>query len=128
MRTNVCGLRNAKQHRVRRYTSYPVIYKLRTCCGVDTIGRTMRLGAYPADLKEDRSPTASTTRPVIFRAPPASLPNSIGSSGRLLTEQGSIISGVSPTRTSSRSVRMRHPWFHGCTELQPEIQIRKAKQ
>src|SRR5262245_63594149 len=32
-------------------TPYPVIYKLRDLLGIDTIGGTMRLGAYPADLK-----------------------------------------------------------------------------
>src|SRR5262245_66019205 len=33
------------------YPPYPVIYKLRDLLGIDTIGGTMRLGAYPADLK-----------------------------------------------------------------------------
>src|SRR5438105_8483573 len=48
---NVCGLKNANSTEFDANTPYPVIYKLRDLLGIDTIGGTMRLGAYPADLK-----------------------------------------------------------------------------
>src|SRR5205823_543489 len=48
---NVCGLGSANSTEFEAATPYPVIYKLRDLLGIDTIGGTMRLGAYPADLR-----------------------------------------------------------------------------
>src|SRR4026209_2920281 len=48
---NVCGLKGANSTEFDANTPYPVIYKLRGLLGIDTIGGTMRLGPYPADLK-----------------------------------------------------------------------------
>src|SRR5205814_1504037 len=48
---NVCGLKDANSTEFDSNTPYPVIYKLRDLLGIDTIGGTMRLGAYPANLK-----------------------------------------------------------------------------
>jgi CTP synthase len=47
---NVCGLASANSTEFDAGTPYPVIYKLRDLLGIDTIGGTMRLGAYPAQL------------------------------------------------------------------------------
>ena len=47
---NVCGLTDANSTEFEPNTPNPVIYKLRDLLGIDTIGGTMRLGAYPADL------------------------------------------------------------------------------
>src|SRR5215831_14510169 len=49
---NVCGLKSANSTEFDSNTPYPVIYKLRDLLGIDTIGGTMRLGAYPADLRQ----------------------------------------------------------------------------
>src|SRR5207302_8893307 len=48
---NVCGLKNANSTEFDANSPSPVIYKLRDLLGIDTIGGTMRLGAYPAQLK-----------------------------------------------------------------------------
>src|SRR3989442_10228234 len=48
---NVCGLKNGDSTEFDANTPPPVIYKLRDLLGIDTIGGTMRLGAYPAQLK-----------------------------------------------------------------------------
>src|SRR5207248_10281746 len=94
---NGCGLKAANSTEFDSNTPYPVIYKLRDLLGVDTIGGTMRLGAYPADLK------------------PGSLANRIYKSNviserhrhryefnrqfeQVLTENGLVISGVSPDK------------------------------
>src|SRR5579884_613771 len=47
---NVCGLENANTTEVDAATPYRVIYKLRELKGVDELGGTMRLGAYPCNL------------------------------------------------------------------------------
>jgi len=49
---NVCGLANADSTEFDGGTPYRVIYKLRELKGVDELGGTMRLGAYPCRLTE----------------------------------------------------------------------------
>ncbi|HSU89460.1 MAG TPA: CTP synthase, partial [Terriglobia bacterium] len=117
---NVCGLKNANSTEFDANTPYPVIYKLRDLLGIDTIGGTMRLGAYPADLK------------------PGSLANRIYKSNviserhrhryefnrqfeQVLTEKGLVISGVSPDKNFVEIVELpNHPWFLGC-QFHPEF-------
>ncbi len=49
---NVCGLADADSTEFNPATPYRVIYKLRELKGVDELGGTMRLGAYPCLLAE----------------------------------------------------------------------------
>jgi CTP synthase len=117
---NVCNLKGANSTEFDANTAYPVIYKLRDLLGIDTIGGTMRLGAYPADLK------------------PASLANRIYDGTMIserhrhryefnrqfeetLTAHGLIISGVSPDKNFVEIVELaNHPWFLGC-QFHPEF-------
>jgi len=117
---NVCGLKGANSTEFDANTPYPVIYKLRDLLGIDTIGGTMRLGAYPADLQ------------------PGSLANRIYSTNVIserhrhryefnrqfeknLTDSGLIISGVSPDKNFVEIVEIAdHPWFLGC-QFHPEF-------
>ncbi len=50
---NVCGLADADSTEFNPATPHRVIYKLRELKGVDELGGTMRLGAYPCRLAED---------------------------------------------------------------------------
>lgn len=50
---NVCGLLDADSTEFNPATPHRVIYKLRELKGVDELGGTMRLGAYPCHLAED---------------------------------------------------------------------------
>ncbi len=49
---NVCGLGDADSTEFNPATPHRVIYKLRELKGVDELGGTMRLGAYPCQLAE----------------------------------------------------------------------------
>ncbi len=49
---NVCGLADADSTEFNAAAPYRVIYKLRELKGVDELGGTMRLGAYPCELAE----------------------------------------------------------------------------
>src|SRR5918997_1421054 len=49
---NVCGLEKAHSTEFDNATPHRVIYKLRELKGVDELGGTMRLGAYPCQLAE----------------------------------------------------------------------------
>jgi CTP synthase len=117
---NVCSLKGANSTEFDANTAYPVIYKLRDLLGVDTIGGTMRLGAYPANLK------------------PGSLANRIYDSNviserhrhryefnrqfeNVLTDRGLIISGASPDKNFVEIVELAgHPWFLAC-QFHPEF-------
>jgi CTP synthase len=117
---NVCGLKGANSTEFDANTPYPVIYKLRDLLGIDTIGGAMRLGAYPANLK------------------PGSLANRIYDSTmiserhrhryefnrqfeEILTQNGLIISGVSPDKNFVEMVEIAdHPWFLAC-QFHPEF-------
>src|SRR5207244_9593035 len=50
---NVCGLERANSSEFDMSTPHRVIYKLRELKGVDELGGTMRLGAWPCLLKEE---------------------------------------------------------------------------
>jgi CTP synthase len=117
---NVCGLTAANSTEFDANTPFPVIYKLRDLLGIDTIGGTMRLGAYPADLK------AGSLANRIYRS------STISERHRhryefnrqfedRLTQNGLIISGVSPDKNFVEIVEIaEHPWFLGC-QFHPEF-------
>jgi len=120
---NVCGITDANSTEFEPNTPNPVIYKLRDLLGIDTIGGTMRLGAYPADLL------------------PGSLANKIYHASSIserhrhryefnrafektLTEHGLVISGVSPDKNFVEVVELAdHPWFLAC-QFHPEFKSR----
>ena len=70
---NVCGLEHANSTEFDPATPDRVIYKLRELKGVDELGGTMRLGAYPCRLAEGSFARAGLWRRRDQRAPPASL-------------------------------------------------------
>ena len=117
---NVCALKGANSTEFDANTPYPVIYKLRDLLGVDTIGGTMRLETYPANLK----PSSLTNR--IYDS------NVISERHRhryefnrqfenILTDRGLIISGVSPDKNFVEIVELAgHPWFLAC-QFHPEF-------
>jgi CTP synthase len=49
---NVCGLAGADSTEFEAGTPHPIIYKLRDLLGVEELGGTMRLGAYPCVLAD----------------------------------------------------------------------------
>jgi CTP synthase len=49
---NVCGIKDATSSEFDPDTAQPIIYKLRDLLGVEEMGGTMRLGAYPCRLRE----------------------------------------------------------------------------
>ncbi len=64
---HVCGLENADSTECDEETPHQVIYKLRDLLGVEELGGTMRLGAYPCELepglacRADLRPTGDLT-------------------------------------------------------------------
>src|SRR5262249_58302500 len=92
---NVCGLKNANSTEFDVNTPYPVIYKLRDLLGVDTIGGTMRLGAYPANLKPGSLANRIYGSPVISERHRHRYEFN-RQFEKTLTDHGLVISGASP--------------------------------
>ena len=70
---NVCGLADADSTEFNPGTPHRVIFKLRELKGVDELGGTMRLGAWPCQLKPDSFAYRAYETPRNQRAPPPPL-------------------------------------------------------
>ena len=117
---NVCGLKGANSTEFDSNTPYPVIYKLRDLLGIDTIGGTMRLGAYPADLKTGSLANRIYDSPVISERHRHRYEFN-RQFEKTLTDHGLIISAVSPDKNFVEIVELaQHPWFLGC-QFHPEF-------
>ncbi|HXU39299.1 MAG TPA: CTP synthase [Blastocatellia bacterium] len=117
---NVCALEGADSTEFDDDTPYPVIFKLRDLIGVEAMGGTMRLGAYPC------------------RVQPGSLAETIYAASDIserhrhryefnpryedqLGGHGMVFSGKSPDGKFIEIVELPdHPWFLGC-QFHPEF-------
>ena len=97
-----------------------MIYKLRDLLGVEEMGGTMRLGAYPCNLREGTLAHRIYGATRDQRAPPPPLrvqPEVL----ETLVEHGLVISGISPDGKFVEMVELAdHPWFLGC-QFHPEF-------
>jgi CTP synthase len=117
---NVCGLVGANSTEFEPAAPHRVIYKLRELLGVDELGGTMRLGAYPCRLAE-----ASFARRAYGAA-------EIGERHRhryefnreyeeVLTAHGLRVTGRTPDGVYVEICEIPdHPWFLGC-QFHPEF-------
>jgi CTP synthase len=123
---NVCGIKDATSSEFDPDTDHAVIYKLRDLLGVEELGGTMRLGAYPCRLKE------GTLARKIYGAAEISerhrhryevnqkyLP--------ALVEHGLVISGLSPDGKFVEMIELPdHPWYLGC-QFHPEYKSKPTE-
>jgi CTP synthase len=120
---NVCGLVEANSTEFEQNTPNPVIYKLRDLLGVDTIGGTMRLGAYPANLASGSRAHRVYNTAVISERHRHRYEFNRGFE-EILTRNGLVISGASPDKNFVEIVEIEdHPWFLAC-QFHPEFKSR----
>ncbi|HVO98660.1 MAG TPA: CTP synthase [Bryobacteraceae bacterium] len=117
---SVCGLANANSTEFDPATNNRVIYKLRELKGVDELGGTMRLGAYPCNLQEGSFARAA------YGA------SSISERHRhryefnrefeaVLKEHGLKLTGETPDGVYVEICELPdHPWYLGC-QFHPEF-------
>ena len=119
---NVCELKDADSTEFDLETPHPIIFKLRDLVGVEELGGTMRLGAWPcvltpgslvqdvyggADQISERHRHRYEFNPE-FR--------------QRLEKEGLVFSGVSPDGKFIEMIELSrdvHPWFVGC-QFHPE--------
>jgi CTP synthase len=117
---NVCGLANANSTEFDQAAPDRVIYKLRELKGVDELGGTMRLGAYPCNLAE-----GSYARAAYGQAEISERHRHRYEFNReyeaVLTGAGLRITGTTPDATYVEIVELPdHPFFLGC-QFHPEF-------
>jgi len=117
---NVCGLEEAHSSEFNPATSHRVIYKLRELRGVDDLGGTMRLGAYPCVLKSgSRTFSAYGQTEISERHRHRYELNR--EYEETLVAHGMKIVGASPDNSFAEVVEIeKHPWFVGC-QFHPEF-------
>jgi CTP synthase len=117
---NVCELEGADSTEFDSDARHPIIFKLRDLIGVEELGGTMRLGAYPCKLRE------------------GSLAEKVYGAGEIserhrhrfefnpryeesLSKNGLVFSGKSPDGKFVEIIELpHHPWFLGC-QFHPEF-------
>ncbi|OFV92750.1 MAG: CTP synthase [Acidobacteria bacterium RIFCSPLOWO2_12_FULL_54_10] len=117
---NVCGLEQADSSEFDPATPHRVIYKLRELRGIDELGGTMRLGAWPCRLSPGSTAhKAYDTLEISERHRHRYEFNR--EYEETLVAHGLRISGTTPDNTYVEIVEVPdHPWFLGC-QFHPEF-------
>ncbi len=120
---HVCGLEAADSTEFNPAAPHRVIYKLRELTGIDEMGGTMRLGAYPCLLAEDSfAHRAYGVREISERHRHRYEFNR--EYEQLLTSHGMRIAGRTPDSVYVEICEIPdHPWFLGC-QFHPEFKSR----
>jgi CTP synthase len=123
---NVCGIKDATSSEFDPDTDHAIIYKLRDLLGVEELGGTMRLGAYPCRLKE-----GSLARRIYGTAEISERHRHRYEVNQkylqILTEHGLVVSGLSPDGKFVEMVELPdHPWYLGC-QFHPEYKSKPTE-
>jgi CTP synthase len=120
---NVCGLEGAHSTEFDSNPPHRVIYKLRELLGVDELGGTMRLGAYPCLLAEGSFARQAYGAPEISERHRHRYEFN-REYEQILTNGGLRIAGQTPDSVYVEICEIReHPWFLGC-QFHPEFKSR----
>ncbi|MEM9598554.1 MAG: CTP synthase [Acidobacteriota bacterium] len=123
---HMCGIEHAASTEFVSDTPDPVIYKLRDLLGVDTMGGTMRLGAYPCRLQPGTHARKIYGQDEIserhrhrYEVNQKYLP--------ALEKAGLVVAGKSPDGKFVEMVEIAdHPWFIG-SQFHPEYKSRPTE-
>jgi CTP synthase len=117
---NVCGLAGASSSEFDPATPHRIIFKLRELTGVEEMGGTMRLGAWPCVLAEDSIAARSYEVTQISERHRHRYEFNREYEA-LLTGAGLSITGTTPDSTYVEIVELPgHPFFLGC-QFHPEF-------
>ncbi|HWG04010.1 MAG TPA: gamma-glutamyl-gamma-aminobutyrate hydrolase family protein [Beijerinckiaceae bacterium] len=117
---NVCGLAAANSSEFDPATPHRMIYKLRELTGVEEMGGTMRLGAWPCVLEADSIASRAYKSTKVSERHRHRYEFNREYEG-LLTGAGLRITGTTPDATYVEIVELaNHPFFLGC-QFHPEF-------
>ena len=120
---NVCGFHDAHSIELDPNTTHPVIALMPDQDGVEDIGGTLRLGAYPCELDKDSKAHAVYGESTIHERHRHRY--EVNNDYRnALTEKGLNLCGLSPDGRIVEMVEISdHPWFIA-TQAHPEFKSR----
>ncbi|HLF56782.1 MAG TPA: CTP synthase [Thermoanaerobaculia bacterium] len=123
---NVCGVKDATSTEFDPDATQPIIYKLRDLLGVEEMGGTMRLGAYPCRLAE-----GSLARRIYGVEKISERHRHRYEVNQKYLEtvrkHGLVVSGMSPDGKFVEMVELAdHPWFLGC-QFHPEYKSKPTE-
>ncbi|MEO8660616.1 MAG: CTP synthase [Bryobacteraceae bacterium] len=117
---HVCGLADADSTEFEPATPHRVIYKLRELKGVDELGGTMRLGAYPCELAEGSFARAAYDSERISERHRHRFEFNRDYE-KTLTSHGLRLTGQTPDGVYVEICELAdHPWYLGC-QFHPEF-------
>jgi CTP synthase len=117
---NVCGMEDANSTEFDPAARNRVIYKLRELKGVDELGGTMRLGAYPCNLADGSFARAAYNLPQISERHRHRYEFN-REFEPILTEHGLKVTGQTPDGVYVEICEIdNHPWYLGC-QFHPEF-------
>jgi CTP synthase len=117
---NVCGLTDANTTECDPATPSRVIYKLRELKGVDELGGTMRLGAYPCRLAEGTFARQAYQTDLISERHRHRYEFN-REFEEILTSHGLRLAGETPDKIYVEICEIGdHPWYLGC-QFHPEF-------
>ena len=117
---NVCGLAGANSTEFDTATPHRIIYKLRELKGIDELGGTMRLGAYPCNLAEGSFAHRAYGQGEISERHRHRFEFN-REYQETLTSAGLRIAGETPDGVYVEICELPdHPWFLGC-QFHPEF-------
>lgn len=123
---NVCGIKDATSTEFDNDAAQPVIFKLRDLLGVEEMGGTMRLGAYPCKLEEGSLARSIYGEELISERHRHRYEVNHKYLGTL-EEHGLVISGRSPDGKFIEMVELPgHPWYLGC-QFHPEYKSKPTE-
>jgi CTP synthase len=117
---NVCGLKDADSTEFNPVAPYRVIYKLRELKGIDELGGTMRLGAWPCILKPGSFAEQAYGKTEISERHRHRFEFN-REFEEMLTSHGLKITGETPNGTYVEICEIAgHPYYLGC-QFHPEF-------
>ncbi len=122
---NVLGLEGANSSEIEENTKYPVIDIIPEQKDIDSLGGTMRLGAYPCKLAKDTLSASAYGEELIYERHRHRYEFN-NEFRNAMIEKGLVIAGVSPDERLVEIVELRkdvHPWFVGA-QFHPELKSR----
>lgn len=123
---NVAGLQGAHSSELMPETIYPVIDIMPDQKGIEDLGGTMRLGAYPCKIKKGTNSYEAYGKQMIEERHRHRYEFN-NQYRELLADKGLIIAGTSPDNRLVEIVEVKdHPWFVG-VQFHPEFLSRPNK-
>ena len=123
---NVCSIVSAHSSEFDPGTPNPVIHLLEEQKGIESVGGSMRLGAYPCEIKKDTLAYRAYRSSIVYERHRHRWEFNNDYRNRL-EKEGLIVSGVCPGRNLVEIVELKdHPWFVG-VQFHPEFKSRPTR-